>query len=364
MARIGLVFGGRTTEHRVSVKSARTVAQALAAAGHEVVPLGVAEDGCWVGGELSAAALAGERDHIAALGVPIRSTIEVLLRAPIDVIFPIIHGSWGEDGSLQGLCEMLDLPYVGTGVMTSAVAMDKVAAKRLLAAAGLPVTPYRALRRPDFEAEPERCLEGCIELPLPLFVKPSLGGSSVGVRKVSRRDELEGAIRFAFGFADEVLVEQGIIGRELECAVLGYRRIEASVIGEIIPGRDFYDYEDKYITDGARLLAPAELPEATSDRLRALAIEAFEVLGGWGMSRVDFFLTAGDEAGGAGGGVYINELNTLPGFTSISMYPRLWELSGLPRPALVDRLVSIAVERHRHQAHLDAAIKDFLATLG
>jgi len=357
MARIGLVFGGRTTEHRVSVRSARTVAQALGEAGHEVHPLAVAEDGCWVERAVAEAALAGEIDAIPPAGRPIRETVRHLLTAPIDVLFPIIHGSWGEDGSLQGLCEMLDLPYVGTGVLTSAAAMDKGVAKRLLAASGLPVTPFRALPRDRFEADPEGCLGETAALPLPLFVKPSLGGSSVGVKKVDRREDLARAIHFALGFADEVLVEEGIVGRELECAVLGHGHIEASVIGEIVPGREFYDYEDKYITDGARLIAPAELAEETSDYLRGLATAAFRALGGWGMSRVDFFLDGSGRA-------FINELNTLPGFTAISMYPRLWELSGLPRPGLVDRLVTIAFERHRDQARLDAGIRVFLASLG
>jgi D-alanine-D-alanine ligase len=321
----------------------------------------VAEDGCWVERAVAERALAGEVDALPAVGRRIRETLGILLTAPVEVIFPIIHGTWGEDGSLQGLCEMLDLPYVGTGVTTSAVAMDKVAAKRILAAAGVPVVPYRAFRRERFEADPEACVAEALELSLPLFVKPAVGGSSVGVRKVVAAEGLGEALAFALEFSDEVLVEEGVDGRELECAVLGYREVQASAIGEIVPGREFYDYEDKYVTDGARLIAPAELPAHRVAQLQRLAITAFEVLGGWGMGRVDFLLPRDlDEAGEP----FVNELNTLPGFTAISMYPRLWELSGLPNAELVDRLVRIAVERHRDRRRLDAGIKEWLARLG
>lgn len=357
MARVGLVFGGRSVEHRVSVNSARTVAAALASAGHEVVPLGIAEDGCWLAPALGARALAGEIDALPAANQPIAGTLAHLLEARVEAIFPITHGTWGEDGALQGLCEMLDLPYAGGGVTPSAVCMDKAVAKTLLAAAGVAVVPFRAFRRDRFEAEPAACVAETADLPLPLFVKPSVGGSSVGVKKVPHRECVETSIRFALQFDDVALVEQGIVGRELEVAVLGYRTLEASAVGEVVPGREFYDYTDKYLADDAQLLAPAPLEPEIEQRLRSMAVTAFSALGGWGMARVDFFLDRDGE-------VYLNEINTLPGFTSISMYPRLWGLSGVPLPELVDRLVAIAFERHRDRRRLDEGIKSFLAEVG
>ncbi len=356
MAIVGLVFGGRSVEHRVSLKSARTVAQALAVAGHEVVPMGVAQDGCWLPPEISAHGLSGELEVFEPVGEPVAPTLAAAFSRPVEVVFPIIHGTWGEDGTLQGLCEMLDLPYVGTGVTSSAVCMDKLAAKQLLAAAGLPVVPFRAFSRARFEADPKGCVAETEGLSLPLFAKPAVGGSSVGVKKVPNRNCVETSIRFALQFDEMALVEQGIVGRELEVAVLGGYRLEASVVGEIVPGRDFYDYEDKYLGDDAQLLAPAPLEPKVADRLRELAVVAFAALGGWGMARVDFLYASEDE-------LYINEINTLPGFTSISMYPRLWELSGVPLPELVTRLVTIARERHADRHRLDAGIKAFLAGL-
>ncbi|MGH9379337.1 MAG: D-alanine--D-alanine ligase family protein [Thermoanaerobaculia bacterium] len=356
MTRVGLVFGGRSVEHKVSIVSARTVAKGLVEARHEVVPLGVAEDGGWVDPAVAERALAGDLDVLESVGGPVAPTLSHLLAAEIDVVFPIIHGTWGEDGTLQGLCEMLDLPYVGPGVTASAVAMDKLLCKRVLAFAGVPVVPFEPISAASWSADREAALARCERLPLPLFVKPSVGGSSVGIRKVPSRACLESSIDFAFGFDDTVLVEQGIEGRELECSVLGDETLEASCVGEIVPGHDFYDYADKYLEDTARLVAPADLPPETEAHIRELAVRAFEAIGGWGMARVDFLLSdAGD--------LYLNELNTLPGFTAISMYPRLWSLSGLPLPNLVDRLVSIALARHACRIALDRSIKEFLASL-
>jgi D-alanine-D-alanine ligase len=355
MAHVGVVFGGRSVEHQVSIRSARTVAQGLREAGHTVTPLGIASDGCWIDAEASAAVLGGGGKEIPPLEVPVAPTVRHLLASGVEVVFPILHGTWGEDGTFQGLCEMLDLPYVGCGVTASALAMDKVLAKRQLAAAGVPVVDFEAASRRDFEADPAAFLARCEWLPMPLFVKPSVGGSSVGVRKVSSPAELEEAVRFALRFDEAVLVEKGVKGRELECAVLGYREVQASVVGEIVPGNDFYDYADKYLQDTAGLIAPAELSPRISDRLRETAVQAFTAVGGAGMARVDFLLEGDD--------LFVNELNTLPGFTSISMYPLLWKLTGLPLPRLVDRLVQIALERHADRRRLDEGIKDFLATL-
>ena len=247
---------------------------------------------------------------------------------------------------------MLDVPYVGAGVTPSSLAMDKVLAKHQLAAAGIPVVEFRSFRREQFEAEPEACAAECGELGETLFVKPSVGGSSVGVVKVEGSEGLLPALEHAFGFDEQVLVERAVVGRELECAVIGYRSLTASAIGEIVPSRDFYDYEDKYLIDGAGLIAPAELFASVADRLREEAVRAFRAVGGWGMARVDFLLERDTP--------YVNEINTLPGFTHISMYPRLWGLSGLPLDALCDRLVEIAFERHRDRHRLDRGIRGWL----
>lgn len=353
--RIGLVFGGRSVEHQVSVNSARTVDQALRDAEFDVVPLGIGPDGCWLAPEVGGAALRGERDDLPPSGEPVAATLHHLLDAAPDAVFPIVHGTWGEDGTLQGLCEMLDLPYVGTGVASSALAMDKIFAKRLLAAEGIAVVDGEAVSRSEFDADPDAVLERLARLPLPVFVKPALGGSSVGVGKVKDAGELRAAVAHALRFDDRVLVERGVDGRELECAVLGYGEIEASVVGEIVPGKEFYDYADKYLDDGAQLLAPADLPDEIAARLRAEAVDAFRALGGAGLARVDFLLE--------GETLFVNEINTLPGFTAISMYPRLWQLSGVPLPELVRRLVDIAVRRHADRRRLDEGIKAWIAEL-
>jgi D-alanine-D-alanine ligase len=357
MAQVGLLFGGRSVEHRVSLNSARTVARGLAEAGHRVIPLGIAQDGCFLDRTTSAEVLADlSVPAIAPLRVPVAPTLDHLIHSGASVLFPVIHGTWGEDGTLQGLCEMLDLPYVGPGVTASALAMDKVLCKRQLAAAGVPVVEYDAVSRRELAADSRGVVARLEKLGFPLFVKPSVGGSSVGVRKVPDRTCLETSLHFALQFDDVVLVERGVEGRELECAVLGYGDLKASAVGEIVPGNEFYDYADKYLQDNAGLIAPADVPEPVAERLRALAVKAFAAIGGAGMARVDFFLEGDDR-------LSVNEINTLPGFTSISMYPRLWALSGVPLPALVDRLVEIALQRHRDRHRLDAGIKAFLANL-
>jgi D-alanine-D-alanine ligase len=353
--RIGVVFGGRSVEHKVSLNSARTVARGLAAAGYEVVPLGIAEDGCWVPRPVAEEAMAGRLDRLAPRGEKPLATLRVLIDSGVDGIFPIVHGTWGEDGTLQGLCEMADLPYVGPGVLASAVAFDKAACKRELQAVGVPVVDWELVDHGDLEDE-DRLLNRLSRLPLPSFVKPSAGGSSVGVTKVKRREELLPALRHALAFDDLALVEKGIAGRELECAVLGYRKIEASGVGEIVPGKEFYDYADKYLEDGAQLILSAELPDETREAIRETASRAFAAIGGSGLARVDFLM---DDSG-----IYLNEINTLPGFTAISMYPKLWEAAGIPLPALIDRLVEVAFDRHRDRRGLDDSIKSWIRSLG
>jgi D-alanine-D-alanine ligase len=361
MAHVGVIFGGRSVEHAVSIVSARTVVRGLREAGHEVTPLGIAQDGCWIDRAASEAIISGtaagrETVAIPPVGGAVAPTLQHLIHSGVEVLFPIVHGTWGEDGTLQGLCEMLDVPYVGPGVTASALAMDKLLFKRQMQAAGVPVVDFEAVTRGEMEADRDGVLERAGRLPFPAFVKPSVGGSSVGVKKVDSPACLETSLRFALRFDETALVEKGIKGREIECAVLGYGAIEASVLGEIVPGNDFYDYADKYLQDTAQLIAPAELPQHVADRLRELAVRAFAAVGGAGLARVDF-LVEGEE-------VWVNEINTLPGFTSISMYPRLWGLSGVPLPQLVDRLVGIAFARHRDRHRLDQGIKDFLAELG
>lgn len=356
MAKVGLVFGGRSVEHEVSLVSARTVRRGLVEGGHAVVPMGVAQDGVWLDAGASTAVLDDPNARaITGRGGRLAPTLRHLIDADVDAVFPINHGTWGEDGTLQGLLEMLDLPYVGAGVAASAIAMDKRVAKELYREAGVPVVPYRTVRRGELgDFDVAAC---ALDLGLPCFVKPSVGGSSVGVRKARTVGELREAVGFALRFGDVVLVERGIDARELECAVLGYPDLEASVVGEIVPGREFYDYEDKYLTDGAQLLAPAPIDEATAERVRDLAKRGFRAIEGSGMARVDFFLDRKT------GDIFLNEANTLPGFTAISMYPRLWALSGLPLGQLVDRLVRDAIARHADRRRLDDGIKEFLKGL-
>ena len=356
MKRVALVFGGRSVEHAVSLNSARTVDLALREAGFEVVALGIAPDGCWLPPAVGREALDGTVTSLTPAGATPAGSLHHLLDAAPDVVFPIVHGTWGEDGSLQGLCEMLDVPYVGTGVAASAVAMDKVLCKRVLSAHGLPVVDDEVVTEEDLKLDEAGVVARLDRLPLPVFVKPSVGGSSVGVSRVDDRATIIDAVRFGLRFDQRVLVERGVEGRELECAVVGYRQIEASVMGEIRPGKAFYDYADKYLDDQADLIAPAQIPAAWTDRLRHDAIEAFRAVGGAGMARVDFLVE--DD-----GTHYINEINTLPGFTAISMYPRLWALSGLPPASLVRRLVTDAEARHQDRQGLDRGIKDWIAQL-
>ena len=351
---VGVIFGGRSVEHRVSVRSARTVVEALEQAGFDVSLHGIDPQGRWVDPEAASRAIEGEEEVPAGVGSTAAS-LGTLAANPPDVAFPLVHGTWGEDGTLQGLCEMLDLPYVGADVTASAVAMDKRLAKAVLSQAGIPVVESATLRQADLDLDPalESVLPGVAGA---LFVKPSVGGSSVGISKVESRAELGAAVGEALRFDDEVLVEKGIDGREIECAVLGYEELKASVLGEIIPGREFYDYADKYLQDTAGLEAPADLDPDLADRMRATAVDAFAAIGGSGMARVDFLVESH-------GTYYVNEINTVPGFTSISMYPRLWGLTGLPLPDLVGELVDIGVRRHRDRSGLNDGIRFWLEDL-
>ena len=353
--RVGLLFGGASVEHEVSIVSARGVAAALDRERFEPVPIGVTGDGRWLLPEASARVLASAASRVEPEGPDDGARVVVdpggngLLRhriagacepLPLDVVFSVVHGWGGEDGRIQGLLDLAGIPCVGAGVLGSAAGMDKQVAKALFQEHGLPVGPWRAVRRPAWEADRARVERELLEaLGLPLFVKPANGGSSVGISKVRAPEGLTSAVEAAFAHDAKVVVEQGLDVREIECAVLGNERPQASVCGEIVPSREFYDYASKYEDGTSRLIIPAPLDDALAARIRDLALEAFRVVELAGMARVDFFVEKGTDR------VLLNEVNTLPGFTPISMYPKLWEATGLPYRDLLARLIDLAGER-------------------
>lgn len=354
--RVGLLFGGRSVEHEVSVRSATNIAAALDRSKYEVIPIGIAPSGVWLvptrPEQFFEAGMVRAEDGTVV--VPVRDGDAVAIRAldgavlaHIDVMFPIVHGTNGEDGTLQGLLELLQVPYVGAGVVGSAVGMDKDVMKRLLKEATIPIAAFRTLR--SHEAWQPRVESLARELGLPAFVKPANLGSSVGVRKAKTIDELREAVAFAFQFDTKVIIEEAVVGREIECSVLGNGTLQASVPGEVIPTHDFYSYEAKYLDDnGAVLEMPAKLDAATIERVQELAKQTFVVLECSGLARVDFFLREDGE-------LLVNEINTLPGFTNISMYPKLFALSGVAYAALLDRLLELAFERHREREVLQTS---------
>jgi len=364
--RVGVIFGGRSGEHDVSLRSAQTVMTALQAAGHDVVPIGVSRAGAWLtdGNPMQALQAASPlfalSDGVATtpqVGSVIEEVEKLSLAArslsspavipangwagDLDVIFPVLHGPMGEDGTVQGLFELAGLPYVGAGVMASAVAMDKSISKQLLEQAGIEQTPWLTVLRKEWERFPDGITADVErELGYPCFVKPANLGSSVGITKAHDASELVAGMREAGLHDRKIVIERGINGRELEVSVLGNDEPIASAIGEIVPGSEFYDYESKYVLDNSALIIPADIPAEAADEIRAVAARAFRVLDCAGMARVDFFLEHDT------GRVLLNEINTIPGFTAISMYPKLWEASGIPLTELVDRLVQLAIERH------------------
>jgi D-alanine-D-alanine ligase len=355
--RVGVVYGGRSGEHEVSLRSAATVIGALDAAKFEVVPIAITREGRWRTGLESLRLLEeAQRDlkPIPDYGLEVTLAAEPSRRALIplddgpppatlDVVFPVLHGTYGEDGTVQGLLEMAGIPYVGAGVLASAVGMDKAAMRAAFRDAGIPLCRW-LVTRPHLEsaADVERRIRETFGFPC--FVKPANLGSSVGISKVNGPETLAAALAEAASFDPKVVVEEGVDARELECGVIGNDAPEASVVGEIVPSHEFYDYVDKYVDDGARSVIPANLPPQTVETVRALAIDAFRAVDCSGLARVDFFVEK------TSGRVLVNEINTMPGFTRSSMFPRLWEASGLPLPALVERLVSLALERHAARA--------------
>ena len=349
--RLGIIFGGRSGEHEVSVVSAQHVIEAADRERFDVVPIGITRSGAWLTPEETEAILARDEalyqktldgGDVCGQGLLARpQALESLTR--VDVVFPLIHGPYGEDGTLQGLLEMADVPYVGAGVAASAVGLDKALMKAVFAQAGLPVPPCCVVLGSRWETDESTVsLEMEAVMPYPWFVKPANGGSSVGITKVRSREDLPEAVQLALRYDRKLVVEQAVNGREVECAVLGNDDPQTSPLGEIVYQREFYDYEAKYLDPNTRLIAPAEVPAETAARIQAMAVQAYGAIDCAGMSRVDFFLLPD-------GSVYLDEINTVPGFTPISMFPRLWQLAGLSYTQLISRLVDLALERHEEK---------------
>ena len=350
--RVGVLFGGRSGEHEVSLASAASVIRGLDPDKYEAVPIGISKEGHWLVGGAAQKMLpevlkAGQRVVMAA--DPTDAALLPLDRngmgQRLDVVFPVMHGTYGEDGTIQGMLDLAGLPFVGAGVLGSAVGMDKDVAKRLLQQAKIPVVPWVTVYRSDWERDP-KAVQREIEKKFryPVFVKPATLGSSVGMTKVHSRAELAPALDLASEFAMKILVERAVSAREIEVSVLGNHEPKASVPGEIVPHREFYDYTAKYLEEGTALIIPAKLKPAQIKKVQALAVAAFRTLELLGMARVDFFLEK------KGGKVFLNEVNTIPGFTSISMYPKLWEATGIPFRELIDRLIALALEIHQEKA--------------
>jgi len=385
--RVGILFGGRSGEHEVSLLSAASVFDAIDKTKYEVVPIGITKEGHWVTAADAERLLKGDFSHnperhlragdpettpgaaVLANGESVvvppephqhggslttfqtESSNALARRASdrainVDIIFPVLHGTFGEDGTIQGLLELADMPYVGAGVLGSAAGMDKDIMKSLFRAAGLPIVKHVTVLRSDWEADPKK-IEKLIanKLTFPVFVKPANLGSSVGISKAHDRQELGPAIAEAAKFDRKIVIEQGVGGkkqkaREIECSVLGNDHPEASIPGEIVPSKEFYDYDAKYLDEGSQLIIPAKLSKAEVKRVQQLAIAAFKAVDCSGLARVDFLMDPKN------GRVYLNEVNTMPGFTAISMYPKLWAASGLPYPRLIERLIDLGLERH------------------
>jgi D-alanine-D-alanine ligase len=355
--RLAILYGGRSAEHQVSVVSARSVMEALDPDRFEVVPIAITRGGAWMlpdRSPLELTAADGALPEVEAAGTELAVRPQqgggsggLMVSPPdggvggVDVVFPILHGPFGEDGTVQGLFELADLPYVGSGVLASALAMDKAMAKVVLAQAGLPQALYLVVPERDWRADPDRvAAEVAGRLAYPVFTKPARLGSSIGISKVKTPDGLAAGLAAAFAHDPKALVEQGVVARELECGVLGNDAPEASVVGEVIPGHEFYDFEAKYLDESLKLEIPAQVPDAVRVRVRELSLRAFRALDCQGFARVDFFY---EEATGR---VLLNEVNTIPGFTPKSMFPMLWAASGVAYPDLVARLVDLAVECH------------------
>jgi D-alanine-D-alanine ligase len=356
--RVAILFGGKSGEHEVSITSARSVMDAINHEKYETIPVGISKTGRWLTAGDPMARLTGGEAASASNGMDLTPIQRDDLvpgtgeeRFPVvDVVFPVLHGPLGEDGTVQGLLELADLPYVGSGVLGSAIGMDKVAMKAVFLAHGLPVVEYQSVLRKHWQARPE-VIRKMIEshLAYPMFVKPANLGSSVGVSKAHNRSELISGLDLAARFDRKLVVEAGIDAREIECAVLGNDDPIASVAGEVVPNREFYDYRAKYLDNASELYIPADIRPETAQTVRDLATRAFMALDCAGMARADFLLDRSSNA------VYLNELNTIPGFTSISMYPKLWAASGIAYDELIDRLITLALERYEDKHRSETA---------
>jgi D-alanine-D-alanine ligase len=367
--RVGVLFGGRSTEHEVSILSAQSIIAAMDPQRFEAVPLYIDREGRWLTGD-SLTRLVSNAAARKYVFLPPDPTQHSLVPAqdgespsplagegrgggflPLDVVFPVFHGLNGEDGTIQGVLELANLPYVGAGVLGSALGLDKIYMKRAFAAAGLPVVDYLPTTRRQYEGDPDAFIARVEErLGYPCFTKFANSGSSVGTTKAHNRAELVEGLRLASTFDRKLLVERAVDARELEISVLGNDQPEASVVGEVVPAHEFYDYDAKYLDEGSRLLIPAPVDEAVAQVARSMAVRAFQAVDAAGMARVDFFLER------TTGRLLLNELNTIPGFTRISMYPKLWEASGLPYPKLIERLVELAIERFNDRQRSQTAI--------
>ena len=378
--RVGILFGGRSGEHEVSLLSAASVLKAIDPEKYEVVPIGITKQGQWLSAAHAEKLLRGEQhpeesgrhlragDPEATPGAALLAKGDAVIVPPVpksdslvpfeskapvpgrgihvDVIFPVLHGTFGEDGTIQGLLELADIPYVGAGVLGSAAGMDKDVMKRLFAAAALPIVKHVTILRHHWQADSCKITREIERrLKYPLFVKPANLGSSVGISKVHHRMELGPAIEMASGYDRKIVIEQGVGGkkqkaRELEASVLGNDEPESSIVGEIVPGAEFYDYSAKYLDEGSQLIIPARITKKQMKDVQEMAVRAFQAVDCSGLARVDFLMDPRSEK------IYLNEINTMPGFTSISMYPKLWAASGLDYPQLIDRLIQLALERH------------------
>ena len=377
--RVGVLFGGRSGEHEVSLLSAASVVTAINLDKYEVVPIGITKEGRWVSAAHAEKLLRGEAPqeegrHLRAgdpqttPGAALLARGEAVIVPPVpssdslipfeskagvvehginvDVIFPVLHGTFGEDGTIQGLLELADIPYVGAGVLGSAAGMDKDIMKRLFAASGLTIVKHVTVLRSQWERDAKKVTrEVESKLKYPVFVKPANLGSSVGISKAHDRKELGPAIELAAGYDRKIVIEQGVGGkkqkaRELECSVLGNDDPQASIAGEIVPCAEFYDYNAKYLDEGSQLIIPAKISKKQVKEVQEMAVQAFQAVDCSGLARVDFLMDPKN------GRIYLNEINTMPGFTSISMYPKLWAASGLEYPELIDRLLTLAMERH------------------
>ncbi len=358
--RVGILFGGRSGEHEVSLRSAASILKAIDRRRFEVVPIGIAKSGQWLLAAEANALLTGSSPDASPthsvlaldasaspLAISPARLPEPIAAKSLDVVFPVLHGTFGEDGTIQGLFELADIAYVGSGVLGSAAGMDKDVMKRLFAQARLPIVKHVTVLRAEWEARPRKTVAAMeAALRYPVFVKPANLGSSVGISKVRERRELAPALRLAARFDRKIVIEQGVGGarskaRELEVAVLGNDSPKASVVGEIVPGKEFYDYEAKYLSDTSVPIIPATLTAAESRQIRSMAIDAFRACDLAGLARVDFLMEPDGRRR-----IYLNEVNTMPGFTSISMYPKLWQASGVSYSELITQLLSLAIERH------------------